>query len=161
MEVAHFLPNIECLGFLAPKPMKTFKREAGLAVAGDRLFIKSGTAVKVFDNHDFFKIAKVFQTTKKHKFSDWILVEVPCLIHSHPPGCTELSRDDVETFTGLCIGLGRFVAIVVTSPKTIKSWEVCLEDGKVRIKKSNWMQNFINKLIFRKYWKRVWDESCK
>ena len=48
-----------------------------------------------------------------------------------------------------------------TSPNTIKSWDVCLEDGKVRIKKSNWMQNFINKLIFRKYWKRVWDESCK
>lgn len=104
-------------------------KEHFLLVAGERTWHKAGTETSVLEDGDFFKIRNVISQADRESGRRVKLA----MFHTHPRGVENFSQADMDTMTGLRLGLDRDFLSVVVLPGTILSAYVWLAEKKVGI----------------------------
>lgn len=104
-------------------------KEVFFLKAGNTEMFQTGTSASVLENGDFFEI-------KKHiMFADAAYgKKVPVImLHTHPRGVERLSQDDIDTLTGLRLGLDRDFVAGIVLPFTHLLFDVKLKSKRVYI----------------------------
>lgn len=133
-------------------------KEHFLLIAGNRTWYKTGTETSVLKDGDFFTIKSVIVRADKESGKK---VKVT-MFHTHPRGFENFSQADIDTMTGLRLGLDRDFLSVVVLPKTLLGAYVWLRNNKVGIYTSSDLLNFAEVLnrwfiswLFRKHIKKL------
>lgn len=104
-------------------------KEVFLLKAGNAEMFQTGTSSRVLKNGDFFEI-RDFISTADHQESKRVPV---IMLHTHPYGFTALSQDDVDTLTGMRLGLDRDFIAGIVLPYTHILFDVKLVNKAVYI----------------------------
>lgn len=104
-------------------------KEHFLLVAGERTWQKTGTETSVLEDGDFFRIRAIIAKADEESGRK---VKV-AMFHTHPCGFENFSQADMDTMTGLRLGLDRDFLSVVVLPVRLLSAYVWLAGGTVKI----------------------------
>lgn len=133
-------------------------KEHFLLVAGKQTWHKTGTETSVLEDGDFFTIKSVIVQADKESGKK---VKV-AMFHTHPRGFENFSQADMNTMTGLRLGLDRDFLSVVVLPVSLLSAYVWLKNNKVGIYTSFDLLDFARVLnrwfiswVFRKHIKKL------
>lgn len=133
-------------------------KEHFLLLAGKDTWSKVGTETAVLEDGDFFKIKNAIAEADRTADKKVTVV----MFHTHPRGFENFSNADMDTMTGMRLGLDRDFISIVVLPKKVLSACVLLSGKTVRINTDfhfNKIMRFFHGLYieaaFRKHLKRL------